>query len=592
MTRTPLRPLARVLDARSQGVNPSGIERENLRLRREQARDAGRRRAEWRILFLAVAFFAGYAAVGAKMGMLAASPVAEPEAYTGETISGERADVLDRNGRLLATNLVTHSLYAETRYLVDGVRAAHELGRIFPDLDVDRLAARLTDPDRRFAWIRARVSPEQAQAAHDIGDPGLLLGPRDMRLYPNGTLAAHVLGGTNYGEQGVTAAEIEGIAGIELAADNRLSDPDLADVSLSLSLDLSIQAVVEEVLAGGIQVYNANGGSAILMDAYTGEIVSMASAPTFDPNDRPAPALSGDPADSPLFNRTVQGLYELGSVMKVFAVAQALEAGLVTPDTMIDTRGPLRFGRHRISDMHRMPAQMTVTDVLVESSNVGTARLAQMIGAERQRAFLQSFGFLDPMPIELPESRNVRPQYDPRWSEITSMTVSYGHGLSMTPLHLAAGYATIVNGGTRVQPTLLRRTNPAVGERVISEQTSRQMRAMLRRVVTDGTASMFGEAEGYAIGGKTGTADKPDPQGGYYDDRVVATFAGAFPMNDPRYVFVVTMDEPSVFAAGQNRRTAGWTVVPVVREMVERIAPMLGLRPQSAAEIDAMLRLR
>lgn len=591
MTRTPLRPLARILDARAQGLNPLTIERENLRLRREQQRDAGRRRAEWRLLFLAILFFAGFAAVGARMGMLAASPVVEAEPYVGESISGERADIRDRNGNLLATNLVTHSLYAELRYMVDGRRAAQELARIFPDLDEARLAERLTDPNRRFDWIRARVSPEQAQAAHDIGEPGLMLGPRDMRLYPNGTLAAHVLGGTNYGEQGVTAAEIQGIAGVEYAANQRLSDPDLADVPLNLSLDLGVQAVVEEVLADGIAVYNANGGSAILMDAHTGEIVAMTSAPTFDPNDRPAPALTGDPADSPLFNRAVQGLYELGSVMKVFAVAQALDLGVVTPETMIDTRGPISFGRFRITDMHRMPAAMSVTDVLVESSNVGTARIAQLIGPERQRSFLQSLGLLDPMPLELSEVGRVRPMYDQRWSELSMMTISYGHGLSMTPLHLAAGYAAMLNGGTLVQPTLLRRPDAVPGPRVISEQTSRIMRSMLRAVVTEGTAS-FGEVEGYALGGKTGTADKPRPEGGYYEDRTVATFAGAFPINEPRYIFVVTMDEPQIFAAGETRRTAGWTVVPVVAQMIARVAPMLGMRPQSPAEIEEALRLR
>lgn len=591
MTRTPLRPLARILDARAQGLNPLTIERENLRLRREQQRDAGRRRAEWRLLSLAILFFAGFAAVGARMGMLAASPVVEAEPYVGESISGERADIRDRNGNLLATNLVTHSLYAELRYMVDGRRAAQELARIFPDLDEARLAERLTDPNRRFDWIRARVSPEQAQAAHDIGEPGLMLGPRDMRLYPNGTLAAHVLGGTNYGEQGVTAAEIQGIAGVEYAANQRLSDPDLADVPLNLSLDLGVQAVVEEVLADGIAVYNANGGSAILMDAHTGEIVAMTSAPTFDPNDRPAPALTGDPADSPLFNRAVQGLYELGSVMKVFAVAQALDLGVVTPETMIDTRGPISFGRFRITDMHRMPASMSVTDVLVESSNVGTARIAQLIGPERQRSFLQSLGLLDPMPLELSEVGRVRPMYDQRWSELSMMTISYGHGLSMTPLHLAAGYAAMLNGGTLVQPTLLRRPDAVPGPRVISEQTSRIMRSMLRAVVTEGTAS-FGEVEGYALGGKTGTADKPRPEGGYYEDRTVATFAGAFPINEPRYIFVVTMDEPQIFAAGETRRTAGWTVVPVVAQMIARVAPMLGMRPQSPAEIEEALRLR
>ncbi len=592
MIRTPLRPLASILNARAQGMNPSSIERENLRLRREQMRDAGRRRAEWRILFLAVAFFAGYAAIGAKMGMLAASPVVESEPYAGEGISGDRADILDRNGRILATNLVTHSLYAEMRYMIDGARAARELARIFPDLDEQRLAERLTDPARRFDWIRARVSPEQAQAAHDIGEPGLLLGPREMRLYPNGALAAHVLGGTSYGEQGVTAAEIQGVAGIEYTANNRLADPDLADVPVSLSLDLGVQAVVEEVLLGGIQMLNANGGSAILMDAHTGEVVALASAPTFDPNNRPAPPANRyEQAESPLFNRAVQGLYELGSVMKAFAVAQALDLGLVSPETMVDTRGPLRMGRFAIQDFHDYGAQMSVEQVFVRSSNIGTARLAQMIGPERQRDFLASLGFLEPLSLQLPEAARARPQQPERWGELSSMTISYGHGLSLTPMHLAAGYAALVNGGTLVEPTLTRRTDTTPGPRVISEETSRIMRSLFRSVVTDGTASL-GEVAGYGVGGKTGTADKPNPDGGYYEDRVVATFAGAFPMNDPRYVIVVTMDEPQETSGPVARRTAGWTVVPVAAEMVRRVAPVLGMRPQDPAVIEAGVRLR
>ncbi len=498
---------------------------------------------------------------------------------------------MDRNGRILATNLVTNSLYAETRYMVDGVRAAQQLAQIFPDLEEDRLRASLTDPNRRFVWIRTRLSPEQAQAVHDIGEPGLLLGPREMRLYPNGRLASHILGGAGYGQQGVTAAEIIGTAGVEHRMNTRLRDPDLADIPLSLSLDLGVQGVVEEVLNSGITMLNARAGSTIIMDANTGEIVAMASLPDFDPNDRPAPPLEGDPADHPLFNHAVQGVYELGSVMKAFAVAQALDLGLVTPPTMVDTRGPMRIAGFSIRDFHDYGARMSVTDVFVRSSNIGTARLAQMIGPERQRNFLQRFGFLEPLSLELSEVARVIPQFPTRWTELSAMTISYGHGLAISPVHLAAGYASLVNGGLRVVPTIMRRPDSIPGERLISEETSDTMRALMRAVVTRGTASM-GEVEGYAVGGKTGTADKPNPQGGYYEDRVVATFAGAFPMTDPRYVIIVTMDEPTETSGTEARRTAGWTVVPVAAEMVRRIAPMMGIRPESAAEIEAAFVLR
>lgn len=591
MIRIPLRPLARILDARAHGENPQLIERENLRLRTEQARDVGRKRAEWRLLFLAAVFFAGYGVIGARMGLLAAAPVVESEPYQGEQIADARADILDRNGRILATNLVTNSLYAETRYMVDGVRAAQELAQIFPDLEEDRLMARLTDPDRRFVWIRARLSPEQAQAVHDIGEPGLLLGPREMRLYPNGRIAAHILGGAGYGQQGVTAAEIIGTAGVEYRMDTRLRDPDLDDVPLSLSLDLGVQGVVEEVLASGISMLSARSGSTIIMDANTGEIVAMASLPDFDPNDRPAPPLEGDPADHPLFNHAVQGVYELGSVMKAFVVAQALDLDLVAPETMVDTRGPLRVSGFSIQDFHDYGARMSVTDVFVHSSNIGSARMAQLIGPERQRNFLQRFGFLEPLSIELSEVARVVPQFPARWTELSAMTISYGHGLAISPVHLAAGYAALVNGGLRVVPTIMRRPDTIPGERLISEQTSETMRALMRAVVVRGTASMA-EVEGYSVGGKTGTADKPNPQGGYYENRVIATFAGAFPMTDPRYVIVVTMDEPNETSGSEARRTAGWTVVPVAAEMVRRIAPMMGMRPETAAEIEAAFTLR
>jgi len=595
MTRIPLRPLARVLEARALGENPSLIERENLRLRHEQIRDHARRRAEWRLLFLAALFFMGFALVGARMGLLAASPPHEAAAFQGEEIAAYRAEIQDRNGRILATNLVTNSLYAEMRYMVDGERAALELARIFPELDAERLAARLTDPNRRFVWIRARLSPEQVQAVHDIGEPGLLFGPREMRLYPNGRLAAHVLGGASFGQQGVSAAEIIGTAGIEHRLDARLRDPAMAETPVRLSLDLTVQAVAAEVLEGGINMLTARAGSAIIMDAHSGEIVAMVSLPDFDPNNRPAPPTEGDPTDSPLFNHAVQGVYELGSVMKAFAVAQALELSLVTTDTMLDTRGPLRIGRHSINDFRNYGAQLSVSDVFVRSSNIGTARLAQMIGPERQREFLRRFGFLEAAPVELAETTRALPQFPDRWSEISSITISYGHGLSTSPLQLAAGYAALVNGGTRIEPTMLRRTAHVPGERLISERTSATMRTLMRQVVTRGTASM-GEVEGFVVGGKTGTADKPDARGGYARNRVIATFAGAFPMNDPRYVIVVTLDEPNETSSGEARRTAGWTVVPVAAEIVRRVAPLLGVRPlsvaESASEIEASRRLR
>lgn len=588
MTRTPLRPLARILAARSRGENPDAIERENIRLRHETLRDRERKRAESRIVVLAVFFLAGFALVGVRMAALAASEPSEPRAETSAVpISGTRADIVDRQGRVLATNLATHSLYAHPHEMVEPGRAAAELAQIFPEMDAEALERRFTD-GRKFMWIRKTVSPEQRQAVHDIGEPGLLFGPREMRLYPNGRLAAHVLGGASFGREGVHSAEVIGIAGIEKALDERLRDPGRAAEPLRLSIDLTVQSSVERVLEGGMKLMNAKGASAVLMDARTGEIAAMASLPDFDPNDRPRPLTEGDAGDSPLFNRAVQGVYELGSALKIFAVAQAMEEGLVSPATIIDIKGPLSWGRFRINDFRNYGSQLSVTDVIVKSSNIGTARIAMQIGAERQREFLGRLGFLDPTPVELIEAQGAAPLLPSRWSEISTMTISYGHGLSISPLHLAAGYATLLNGGVKVTPTLVARDAPEPGERIVSEQVSEIAASMLRQVVTRGTAS-FGEVEGYEVAGKTGTADKPKPRGGYYEDKVIATFASAFPAHDPKWVLVLSLDEPVESAGEEPRRTAGWTAVPVAAEVIRRAAPLLGLRPIEAGEEIALI---
>jgi len=579
MIRTPLRPLARILKARNRGENPDVIERENIRARHEIMRDKSRMRAEGRLLVLGVFFTCAFAVIGVRMGILAASEPHEPRAATtGTNITAGRADILDRNGKILATNLATHALYAQPPHMIDKLRAAKELVAIFPDLDEAKLVSQFTG-SRKFIWVRKKISPEQMQAVHDIGDPGLLFGAREMRLYPNGKLAAHIMGGATFGREGVQSAEVIGTAGIEKAFDDYLRDPALDGQPLHLSIDMTVQAATREVLWGGMKLMNAKGAAAVLMDVHTGEILSMVSLPDFDPNTRPRVLSEGDASDSPLFNRAVQGVYELGSVFKVFAAAQALEIGLVNPSTMINTKGPLRWGKYRIRDFHNYGPQLSMTDVIVKSSNIGTANVAVKIGVKRQREFLASLGLLKATPVELIEAAGAKPLLPPNWSELSTMTISYGHGLSTSPLHLASAYSSVVNGGTRVKPTLLRQNAPVKGARIVSERTSAQIRSILRQVVVRGTAS-FGEVEGYAVGGKTGTADKPKPRGGYYKDKVVATFASVFPAHDPKYVLIVTLDEPVETSGRKPRRTAGWTAVPVAAEMIRRVAPLLGLRPE------------
>ena len=382
MIRKPLRPLALVLEARAAGRNPEDIERDNIRARHEQARDASRSRAESRLLVLLLTFLGLFGLVAFQMGVLALSDASEPtSSYSGPSIVAQRGNIVDREGRILATNIDTYSLYATPQDMVDPEMAAKGLVEIFPELEEQDLLRWFTGT-RKFLWVKKKLSPEQKQAVHDLGEPGLKFGPRELRLYPNGSLAAHVLGGASFGREDVAAAEVVGVAGVEKTFDDFLRDPARAGEPLQLTIDLSIQSAVERVLQGGMTLMNAKGAAAILMDVNTGEIVSLVSLPDFDPNERPPLPTSGSPTDSPLFNRAVQGVYELGSTFKIFAAAQAIDLGLVTPDTMIDIRGPLKWGKFRITDFSNYGSELSVYDIIKKSSNIGTARLALQIGAD------------------------------------------------------------------------------------------------------------------------------------------------------------------------------------------------------------------
>ena len=587
MRRTPLRPLAHVISAREQGENPDLIEARERAKRNQVAQVKTRVRAENRLLILGLAFIVGFGAVGGKMAYLASSTPAEPKEYvSGSQIINQRADIIDRNGNVLATNMSTQALYAQPPLMVDPKKAADDLYLIFPDLDHKRLVKDFTSGKRKFIWVKKRLSPEQRQRVHDLGEPGLLFGNREMRLYPNGKLAAHILGGTRFGEEGVRAAEVIGVGGVEQYFDTMLRDPALEGSPLQLSIDLSAQAATRQVLEDGMRYMNAKGASAILMDVHTGEILSMVSLPDFDPNDRPRDAIEGDPSDSPLFNRAAQGLYELGSTFKIFAAGVSLEKGLGNPQTMIDTTSPMKWGKFKIRDFKNYGPELSMEDVIMKSSNVGTARMAVAAGSSAQKRMLKDLGFFEAVPVELGEASHTKPLLPNNWSEISTITISYGHGISATPLHLATAYSILANGGYQVKPTLQRLdTTDAKGQRIISAKTSKQLMSMLRRVVHEekGTASM-GEVEGYEVAGKTGTADKPNPSGGYYKNKVIATFASVFPASNPKYALIVSLDEPEIQAVGESRRTAGWTAVPVAAEVIARVAPILNLRPIARKE--------
>ena len=580
MIRKPLRPLAQIFSARSAGEDPDLVELTNRRERAEIQHGRMLRKTQRRLIMIGCIFIISFGVIGMQMTALAMTEPSEPKAQNSiNDISVSRADIVDRNGRILATNIETHSLYVHPKQLADPSGTALRLAEIFQDIDAVTLKARFNGK-QNFLWLRSAISPEEKQAVHDIGDPGLLFGPREMRLYPNGKLAGHILGGTTFGKQGVHSAEVIGVAGVEKEFDELLRDPKYNGRPLKLSVDLSVQSALEKVLRGGMQLMNAKAASAVLMEVYTGEIFAMSSLPDFDPNNRPIGLTKGDQSDDPLFNRAVQGLYEQGSVFKTFTVAQAMELGLVEADTMIDTKR-FRWGKYAIKDYRNYGPELTVEKVLVKSSNVGTARLSQMIGADSQKSFLKSLGLLAATPIELVEGSTAKPQFPSNWSEIATMTISYGHGISGSPLHLAAAYSAIVNGGTFVLPTILQKPVSEVGARIISKNVSDQLRSMLRDVVRtpEGTANL-GEVSGYSVGGKTGTAEKISKTGGYDAERVLATFASFFPSEDPKYVLIITLDEPEDRMGVEPKRTAGYTAVPVAAEVIRRVAPLLGLVPK------------
>ena len=591
MIRRPLRPISQIISARKNGQNPDHIERENIRQRHLKMEKVTRIRSESRLLVLIGFFFLSFLAIGLKMGMLSMITPAEPISSTQilQTLT-KRADILDRNGSILATNLITNALYAKPNLMIDKQKAAKELVKIFPDLKLLNLINQF-EGTKKFIWIKRKISPEQMQAVHELGEPGLKFGPREMRLYPNGRLAAHVLGGVRYGRQSVHSAELVGSAGVELQFDKFLQDELGSGDPLILSLDLGVQSAIGHVLQGGMQLMNAKGAAAILMDIHSGEIISMVSLPDFDPNDRVQKVSKKDGSQSSLFNKAVQGRYELGSVFKVFTAAMALEDGIVNQNTLVDTSSPIIWGKHRISNYHRLPEELPFTDVIVKSSNTGTSRLAKELGGVRQKEFLTNLGFFESTGIELVEGKQITSQYPSNWSEISTMTISYGHGISSSPLHLAAAFASVLNGGLKVNPTLLKRNGTdKIRKRVIRSDVSQTLINILYQVVERGTASAA-RVHGYSVAGKTGTAKKVKPTGGYYNKKNITTFASVFPAEAPKYVLLVTLDEPVVITGLKSRRTAGWTAAPISSEIIYRAAPLLGVRPNLQNKINDGLLL-
>ncbi len=534
------------------------------------------RRDDWRLVLVMFAFLLAYAVMAVQMALAALGDPAEPARDRAERPAKPvRGAIVDREGRILAANLPAWAIFADPRDIRAPARAAEQLAPIFPELGRARLQERLSRK-AKFTWVRRPVTPQQKAAVMDLKPaiPGLQFGRRDRRVYPGGRAVAHLIGSTQWGEERVDAAEIVGAAGVERHFDERLRDPALVDTPVALSIDLGVQAALRDVLSRGVARNGAKGGAAVLLDVRTSEVLALLSLPDFDPNAGVRRLAGGE--ENPRFNRAVSGLYELGSVFKPITAAMALDLGVAGPETMIETKGPLFYGGQRIGDIHAMPAAMSVSDIIRRSSNVGAARLARRIGTNRFQDYLARLGLLEPLPLEIGEAGSARPMRPRRWSELSTMTMSFGHGLAVSPLHLAAAFATIANDGRLVVPTLVKGGRKP-GPRVFSERAAADVLDMMRAVVTRGSG-VRGKVEGYEVAGKTGTADKARRDGrGYHRDRTLASFAAVFPVSDPRYALLVMLDEPTDPESGS--RQASRTAVPVAAESIRRVGPMLGLRP-------------
>ena len=522
-----------------------------------------------RLLMCAVIFALAFAGVSARLIDLALPDVGDGAGTWLGTVTAApaRADIVDRNGVLLATSLTTASLYADASLIDDPDAIIAQLRGVLPSLDPERARDQLAT-ERRFVWLHRHLTPREHYRVNRLGIPGLGFQDERRRYYPYGHLTAHVVGFTDRDGQG--------LAGIERSQNNRL---DSSADPVRLSLDVRVQAIVHQALINAIDEFQAIGGAGLVMDANTGEILAMVSLPDFNPYE------AGEAPEEMRFNRTTLGVYEMGSTFKIFTTAMALDSGVTTLRSGYDATDPIRVGRFTINDFHAQARWLTVPEIVRYSSNIGAVHMAMAVGTERQQEYLRALGMLDRSPVELAEVGF--PLVPERWREINTMTISFGHGLSVSPVQLISGITAMANGGTLYPATILAYepgTVPA-GRRVISAQTSEQIRRLLRMVVAEGTGRQA-DAAGYLVGGKTGTAEKTEGRG-YARNARLSSFVAAFPMTDPAYIVLAMLDEPQGNASTHGHATGGWVAAPVVGQVVERMAPMLGLPPidHDAAEI-------
>ncbi len=497
-------------------------------------------------------------------------------ARAGAAATVVRADIVDRNGVILATSLETASLYANPGELIDATAAATAISAVLPELGRGELLGKFA-LDGTFVWLKRNLTPKQQYAINRLGIPGIGFVTEQRRVYPQGALTAHAVG--------FTGVDTRGLAGIERSFEAILAPSGAARAAtLRLSLDVRVQNALHEELSDATAEFSALGAAGIVLDADTGEVLALVSLPDFDPN-HPASA-SADAR----FNRASLGVYEMGSTLKTFTMAMALDSGMVDLGDGYDATEPLRVARFVIRDDHAKRRWLSVPEIFIYSSNIGAAKMARELGGARQKEFLERLGLLRRAGLEIPEIG--KPMWPEPWREINTMTIAFGHGIAVSPVQLASGVAAVVNGGIMVPATLIptETGHPVAGRRVIEAETSAIMRRLLRAVVTRGTGSKA-DVPGYAVGGKTGTARKIG-EAGYRRGALLSSFIGTFPIEVPRYIVLAILDEPQGNESTMGYASGGWTAAPVVGRVIARVAPMLGVAPAdegSEPERDVLL---
>ncbi|HBO59390.1 MAG TPA: penicillin-binding protein [Alphaproteobacteria bacterium] len=519
-----------------------------------------------RLLLTMLGFCAAFLIVGVRLcdvslrGVSAEIRREEKPQTRAVEIKMERADITDRNGVVLATSLPSADLYIDTDNLKKPETLAAALAETLPDVKYKPLLKKLKS-GKKFVYVKRNLIPRELYEANRLGFPQLNFETKEMRIYPQGALFAHVLGSTDI--------DNNGISGIEKAFNKKLSQD---KENIRLSLDVGIQSSIRTVLMENIEKYSAEGAAAILMNAKTGEIVSMVSLPDYDPNNLK------NAAKNQMFNAATLGVYEVGSVMKMFNTAIGLETKKIKATDTIDASRPVVLANYTIQDVPKLRRELSVPEIMIHSSNIGSAKIALAVGAEKQREYLKKFGFFNAPQIELPEKG--RPLYPSTWRDVSTATIGYGYGLSVSPLHVVAAAAAVVNGGVYHAPTLLsRRFNQEnIGHRVISDKTSRTMRAIMREVVIKGSGRRANVA-GFEVGGKTGSARKL-VNGKYVEGSLRTSFLSAFPMDDPQYVLMVMLDSPKKIKETYYLNTAAWNAVPTAEQIITTVAPQLGIMPR------------